>query len=96
MADLVAEVAEQRAIRLFHGVPDGFARGVVGLGDVEGDDAVVVAGKNFGSAAVRIYKIGKETKGEAALRIFFLIGDRKVEPDQAVNEPALGAFDECP
>jgi hypothetical protein len=39
MADLVAEVAEQRAVGLRHVLAGAVALGVIGLGDVDGDQA---------------------------------------------------------
>jgi hypothetical protein len=43
VADLVAKVAEQRAVRLAHLHPNLLPKRIVRLGDVDGDHAVVVA-----------------------------------------------------
>ena len=96
MADLVAEVTEQRAVRLAHHHADFFAHGVVGLGDIERDQPVVVAGENFGDAAVGLGLVLEEGKGEALLRIVGLIGDGQLEVEQGVDEPAFRGFHQLP
>ena len=42
--DLVAEMTEQGAVGLAHLPPHALAFGIVGLGQVDGDEAVVMAG----------------------------------------------------
>ena len=59
MRDLVAEMAEQRAVGLAHLVPAPLALGVVGLGEVDGDEPVVVAGQHRRGA------VGEKIEGEA-------------------------------
>ena len=66
MADLVAEMAEQRAVRLVQLVAAALALGVVGLGEVQRDDAVVVAGQH--RLARRQAGLGLELELEAVLR----------------------------
>ena len=44
--DLVAEMTEQRAVRLAHLPPHPLAFGIVGLGQIDGDEAAVMAGQH--------------------------------------------------
>jgi len=51
VADLVPEVTEHRAVGLVHALPQRFAMGVVALGKVKGDDAVLMAGDDLAVTA---------------------------------------------
>ena len=62
MPDLVAEVPEQRAVRLGHRDPQLLAVHVVALGEVEGDDAVVVAGEHL------LVLAGEQVERQAVVR----------------------------
>src|SRR5215213_10221898 len=46
VTDLVAEVAEERPVWLRHAVAPTLPLGVIRLGDIDGDQAVVVPGQN--------------------------------------------------
>ena len=47
VTDLAAEVSEQRAVGLPHFLAGALALGVVGLGDVDGDQPLLMAGQDF-------------------------------------------------
>ncbi len=47
VTDLVSEVAEHRAVGLAHLLTSAFAEGVGRLGDIDGDQAVVMTGEHF-------------------------------------------------
>ncbi len=47
MTDLVAKVAKNSTVRLVHALPERFAVRVVALGQVKGDDAILVAGDDL-------------------------------------------------
>ena len=54
MTDLVPEVADQRPVGLAHLGAPLFALGVVSLRDVDGDEAVVMAGQHLDFRALAI------------------------------------------
>ncbi len=64
MADLMPEMAEQRAVRLAHGRAPPLALGVVGLGERHGDQPLVMPGQHAGR--VRVVGIGQDVEDEAA------------------------------
>ena len=84
MPDLVAEVAEQRAVRLVHRHPQLLAVHVVALGQVQGDDAVVVAGDHLLELA------GQQVERQPVLRVLVAADDRQPQLDQLDDQPALG------
>jgi hypothetical protein len=96
VTDLVAEVTEQRAVRLTHHQADSFAHDVVGLGDIKRDQPLVVAGENFGDAAIGLDLVLEEGEGKTLLRIVSLIGDGQLEVEEAIDEAAFRAFHELP
>ena len=63
VAELMAEMAEQRAIVLAHLDAPSFALGRVRLGDIECDQAVVMAGQD--ARATRTAAIGSARKSKA-------------------------------
>ena len=91
--DLVAEMAEQRAVGLAHLPPHALALGIVGLGEVDGDEAVVVAGHHrLGRRAVR-RQLRQEVERQPVLRILQLGLQRQPELEQRVEQPVLGELD---
>jgi hypothetical protein len=73
MPDLVAEMAEERAVGLSHVLAMALALGVVGLGDVDGDQALAMARHGLRILAKRRAGVGEEVEGEPGLRIFDLL-----------------------
>jgi len=61
MRDLVPEVAEQGAVRLAHLTAAALPLGIVGFGEVDGDEPVLVAGQDRSGT----FLIGQEVEGEA-------------------------------
>src|SRR5262249_40401165 len=57
VTDFVAKMTKQGAIRLSHFVPHFFACGIVGFGDVQSDDALVMACHYFRYRPVWIYLV---------------------------------------
>ena len=82
--DLVAEVPEQGAVGLVHGDAQLLAVHVVALGEVEGDDAVGVAGRH------RVLVAREQVEGQPTLGVGAPVGDRQPELQQLDDEPALG------
>src|SRR5262249_54915588 len=64
MSDLMTEMAEQRAIRFTHRAPLALAFGVVGFGDIDGDQSAGMPGDDR-----RGLRSGKKVKGKT-VRIF--------------------------
>jgi hypothetical protein len=77
VADLVAQVAEDGPVGLIELCPGPLALDGVGLGEIEGDDAVGVAGRH------RLVRAREHVEGQAAV-------DRQAELEQLEHEPALG------
>jgi hypothetical protein len=90
----VAEVAEQRAIRLVELEPAPLALRVVRLGDADRDDAVGVPGHH--RRRVGVVGIGEELEREAALGVVLLARDREAESHEAVDEPPLRHLEAVP
>ena len=91
MADLVPEMAEQGPIGFMHFGAPLFPLGVVGLGDVHGDDAFGMArqrGSHHG--AVRPDGVGEKIEDEPSVRVFDTIGHRQAPLDQRIEKLALG------
>ena len=63
MADLMAEVSQERSVRFVHRQTTFLALGVVGLGHVNGDPAFIVAGKYL--RAVWLRRVGQELKSQS-------------------------------
>ena len=79
VADLVAQVAEQRPVGLAELQPPPLALGGIGLGDVDGDQPVVVAGHH---RLARV-GVGEEVEGEAFGRVLLLARERQAEAASA-------------
>ena len=82
--DLVAEMAEQRAVGLVHRDPQLLAVHVVALGEVQGDHAVVVAGEHL------LVLTGQQVERQAVLRVLVAADDRQLQLVQFDDQPALG------
>ena len=83
MPDLVAEVAEQRAVGLVHRDPQLLAVHVVALGEVQGDHAVVVAGEHL------LGLTGEQVERQAVLRVLVAAHDRQPQLVQFDDQPTL-------
>ena len=94
MADLVAEVAEQRAIGLVHDGAPLFALGVVGLLERQRDQAVVMPGHHPRPIDMRRTCQKIEHQPFAASLVALI--ERQLELHQRVEQPMLGDFDLLP
>ena len=82
--DLVAQVPEQGAVRLVHRDPQLRAVHVVTLGEIQCDDAVVVAGDDFPHLA------GQQVECQPVLRILVAVNDRQLQLNEFDHQPPLG------
>ena len=82
MADLVAEVAEQGPVRLVHFKPAPFALDVVGFGQRDRDQAMVVAGHHLLLAGGIV---GQEVEDQAMLGILDSRLHRQLPADQRIE-----------
>ncbi len=78
MAGLVAQMTKQSAIGLTHRQAKFLALSVIGFGEINGDEAVLIACHYPMSARIR--GIGQEVEDEPILGIFGATGERKVKP----------------
>src|ERR1700683_894860 len=92
MADLVAEMAERRAIELAHFLSATLALSVVGLGDVDGNDAVAISRHD---RRIRGLDIGKKFERQAG-RIFPTRFERQAKLNKGVEQTVLGDFQRAP
>ena len=92
MADFMAKVAEQGAVRFAHLHTDFFAVGVVGFLDVEGDQAVGMAG----GRRVAFQVDADEVEGQAVVFVDAFGHDLQAQADQLRHQPALGGLDLAP
>ena len=86
MADLVAEVAEQRAVRLVHRHPQLLPMNVVAFGEVDGDDAVVMTGDHLLGGA------GQQVERQTVFGILLPGDHRQMQFAQLSDQPSLGRF----
>ena len=91
MPDLVAEMAEQRAVRFVHGGAPLLALGVVGFLERERDQAVIVTGHH--PRAVDLRRACQEIEHQALAAIVALSVERQIELHQCIEQPMLGDFD---
>ena len=95
MGDLVAEMTEQRAVRLAHRLALTFTLGGVGLGRVEGDEAAGVPGQDR-----RLLRRGTDGgRQEIECETVGIFGpgfQRQAQPQQRIEQSALGEFDLTP
>ena len=79
--DLVAEVSEQRAVRLGHRDAQLLAVHVVALGEVQRDDAVLVAGEHLLKCA------GQQIERQPVVRVLVAADDGQLEVDEFDDQP---------
>jgi hypothetical protein len=91
VADLVAKMPDQRAIRLLHLGAPRLALRVVGFGYVERDFAFVVPRQHFGAGIFR-----EEIEHDPMRRIVRPALHRQTETQQIVDHAMLGALDLLP
>ena len=84
MPDLVPEMPQQGAVRLVHRDPQLLAVHVVALGEIQGDDAVVVAGDDVLRLA------GQQVERQPVLRVRVAVHDRQLEVNEFDHQPPLG------
>ena len=89
-------MTEQRAVGLAHLPPHALAFGIVGLGQIDGDEAVVVAGHHrLGRRAVGRRR-GQKIERQPVLGILQLGLQRQPKLEQRVEQPVLGDLDLAP
>ena len=93
VADLVAEMTEERAVGLAHRGTPRLALRIVSLGERDGDDALVMPGQHL--RAVRSLAVGQKVEDQR-FRAFADGGARQVELEQRVEEAVLRGLDAAP
>ena len=86
MPDLVPEVPEQRAVGLLHLHPQLLAMHIVTLGQIQCDDAVIVAGDHLLECA------GEQPKAQPVLGIPVAPHDGQLQLVQLDDQPSLGCL----
>ncbi len=86
MPYLVAEVPEQGSVRLVHRDAQLLAVHVVALGQIQCDDAVVVAGHHI------LVRAGQQPEGQPVVGILFAPDDRQLQLVQLGDQPPLGSL----
>ena len=93
MSDLVPQMADQGAIRLVHVGARAFAMHIVGLDDVERDQAVVVAGHHRRAAV----GCAQEVEHQAVFGVLrFARSHRQAQHQQRRHQASLGHLDARP
>ena len=72
------------------------ALGVVGLGDVDRDEALTMARHGLSILPERRAGVGQEVEGEPGLRIRGPARQRKPEPQEPIDQPVLGRLETLP
>ena len=93
--DFVAEMADQRAVRLAERRAPLLTLGVVAFGDVERDQAVVVTGHHSARAAAAGPR-SRKSNANPRSGIVDLVGMRQPPAQQRAEHIALGEFDLAP
>jgi hypothetical protein len=96
VADLVAEMPEERAVRLRHVAAMAFAFGVVGLGDVDGDQAAGMTRDDLRAFLEHRARAGEEVEGEPLFGVLGLAHQRQAEAHESVDEAVLGGLQALP
>ena len=96
VTDLMAKVPEERAVRLRHVLARALALGVVGLGDVDGDQPLRMARHNLRGVLERPGGSCEEVEGKPGFRIFRLADQRQAEPKEGVDQPVLSGLQALP
>src|SRR6188472_135640 len=91
MRNLVAEMPEQSAIGLAHGLALAFALGIVGLRHIEGNESAGVPGHDPRMRRSGSDRIGEEIKRET-VGILELGCQRQTQAQQRIEQPVLGEF----
>ena len=84
MPDLVAQVPNQLAVGLVHRDPKLLSVHVVTLGQIQCDDAVVVAGDD------PLQLAGQQVERQPELRVVVAANDRQLEVSEFDDQPPLG------
>ena len=92
VADLVAEVAHQRAVGLAHLGADALAHRVLGLLGIEGDDAGVVPGHHVRAAR----HVAQEIEGQAVHRVGMAAHHGQPQREQLRDQAPLGLLELAP
>jgi hypothetical protein len=89
VCNLVPEMPEQRSIGLAHLMAPTLAFGVIGLGEIDSDEAVVVTSED------RQRSVAEKVESEA-IRILRLGDHRQSQFEQCVEQTVLGALHHTP
>ena len=92
VAALVAEVTQQRAVTFVHLFARALALGRIGFGNVESDEAIVVAGHH----ALVGHAVFEELECQAGVGLGFFRGRGQVQLRQREQQAALGGFEARP
>ena len=82
--DLVAQMPQQGAVGLVHRDPQLLAVHVVALGQIQCDDAVVVAGDD------PLQLAGQQVERQPVLRVLVAANDRQLQVNEFDHQPPLG------
>jgi tripartite-type tricarboxylate transporter receptor subunit TctC len=93
MRNLVAEMAEQGAVWLAHGVPLPFAFGIISFGETKRDETFGMTGQH---RRCRSSGGGEEIEGQATLGVFGPGRMRQIQPQDRVEQPVLGNLNFTP
>src|SRR5262249_25035543 len=85
----MSEMPEQRSIRLAHLMAPTLAFGVIGLGEIDSDKAVVMTSED------RQRSVGEKVEGET-VGIMRLSDKRQPQFEQCVEQTVLGALHHAP
>ena len=96
MSDLMTEMPEQRAVILAEQHPPALALDVVGLRDVEGDEAAAMAREDRRPDLIALGRIDQEIEGQTRGGVLVPGHQRKVEAQERVEQPVLGGLDLAP
>ncbi len=91
MPALVAEVAQQRAVRLLHALARTFAKSRVGFGDIERDHAILVPGHDFLAGHI-LQKFERQT-GDRGIGFRHRL---QLQVPQRIQQAPLGSFQPGP
>ena len=86
MADLVAEVSQQGAIRLVHLDPQLLTVHVVAFGEIDGDDTIFVPGHHL------LVRAGQQPESQPVVGVLIMTDDRQLQLVQLGHQSAFGRF----
>ena len=92
----MTEMADQRAVGFAHCLAVFFAGGIVSFSNIDGDQAMFVAGQHALGLAVSGQCVGLEFETQSGAGFFDQVANAEPEFLDRIEQPPLGLLERCP